>query len=800
MRLLIRSLVILICTALLFMAPGFSFHGLAQLTVVEGAALNMTPEQLIQNHLIGEGVTISNATYNGSSSLITSNQVGTFEAGLAAGLQLGLSAGILMTSGKASIAIGPNNQAGAGQNTGGSGDPDLTTISGTATHDKAVLEFDFIPEFDTIQFRYVFGSEEFFEYCNQFNDAFGFFLSGPGINGSFSNNAINIALMPGSATQYVTINNICANTSSRWDNSGGLYFQYDALTNVFTATAVVVPCSTYHIKLAIADAVDHIYDSGVFLEENSFSAVGVDLSPSNSNPGIGNVAVEGCNDVTVNFVLSSPQAYPYTISYSIGGSATNGVDYVQIPEELTFPPFIDSLSLVIHPILDMIPEGPENVIITIDQISCDGSVMADTIPIHDFIPMSLEPMNDVTVCHGEEVTLISLVTDGYPPITYTWNAPGALDSMLTLIPPVGTNEYIVEISDLCLNPLYDTAVVLVHPTPVAGAGEDTTIANGTSITLYGNASGGYGPYSFYWTSSPPGFTSSEQNPSTGNVFFSTIFQLEVTDFTSSCVSEPDPVIVAVEGGPLSVNPVATPSVVCLGSPTQLFALAGGGSGWYTYSWTSTPPGFISAEANPEVIPSENTTYHLTVDDNFNLISGSTDVTVNPLPEIYLGPPDSTVCIYDTLVLDAGNAGSQYRWSNGSHERSIMVASTGIGYEIQQYSVKVTNENGCIDSATINIIFSFGACTGIEELIQAKRYKVYPNPNTGRFMIVGEKGKILEKVEIFNLFGVLVYSESPDSFHGLLPGIEIVVGSLPKGVYILHLTDEISSEIHKLVIQ
>jgi len=542
--------------------------------------------------------------------------------------------------------------------------------------------------------------------------------------------------MPGSASQYVTINNICGNTTSRWDNGGGVYYQYDALTYVFTATAVVVPCSTYHIKLAIADAVDHILDSGVFLEQNSFSAVGVEMSPSNSNPGIGNTAVEGCNDVVVNFLLSSPQPSAYTVNFLVGGTATNGVDYTLIPDHLTFPAGTDSLTIVIHPTLDLIPEGPENVIITIDQINCDGTVAADTIPILDYVPMTLEPMNDATVCYGEEVTLLSQPSEGLQPYTYTWNVPGGNDSILLLIPPVGNNAYSVQVTDLCLNSLYDTAMVLVHPKPVAYAGEDTTIANGTGIILHGIASGGYGVYSWEWTSSPPGFNSTQQNPPTGNVFFSTIFNLEVTDAASSCNSDADPVIVAVEGGPLSVNPVATPSAVCFGTSTQLFALAGGGSGWYTYSWTSTPPGFTSTDANPEVTPSENTTYHLTVDDNFNLISGNTMVTVYPLPLIHLGPPDTTVCIYDTLVLSAGNTGALYTWSNGSHEQTIMIASTGIGYEIQEYTVEVTNENGCVDSAHITVVFSFGACTGFNEITEVKRYSVYPNPNPGRFRIAG----------------------------------------------------------------
>ncbi|HSN50226.1 MAG TPA: choice-of-anchor L domain-containing protein, partial [Bacteroidales bacterium] len=274
------------------------------MTVVQGTALNMTPQELVQNYLVGPGVTISNVTFNGSSSTITSNQIGSFATHGLAQIQLGLSGGLLMTSGKASIAIGPNSSTSAGFNAGGTGDPDLNAISGSTTFDKCILEFDFVPQNDTVRFRYVFGSEEFFEYCSGYNDAFGFFLSGPGINGTFSNNAINIALMPGSQTNYVTISNVCNTSNSRWDNAGGTQFQYDALTHTFTALKVLTPCLTYHIKLAIADAVDHAYDSGVFLEENSFSSPGVTMNLSNSSPFLGNQALEGCSDVAISFRLA----------------------------------------------------------------------------------------------------------------------------------------------------------------------------------------------------------------------------------------------------------------------------------------------------------------------------------------------------------------------------------------------------------------------------------------------------------------------------------------------------------------
>ena len=134
---------------------------MAQLAVVNGSNLGMTPAQLVQNWLVGPGVIISNVTYNGSSNPITSDQIGSFTTTGNAFTQLGLDAGLILTNGQANLAIGPNNSSGAGADTDGPGDPDLTILAGDATHDKAVIEFDFVPFFDTIKFNYVLGSEEF---------------------------------------------------------------------------------------------------------------------------------------------------------------------------------------------------------------------------------------------------------------------------------------------------------------------------------------------------------------------------------------------------------------------------------------------------------------------------------------------------------------------------------------------------------------------------------------------------------------------------------------------------------------
>ena len=771
----------------------------AQLTVVEGPAMNLTPQQLVQNYLVGAGITVSNVSYNGTTSTITSTQVGRFNTAGTATTQLGLAGGILMTSGQASVAIGPNNQTGAGVIVGSAGDPDLNVLSGNTTYDKAVIEFDFIPQFDTVRFRYVFGSEEFFEYCNQFNDAFGFFLSGPGIHGTFSDSSVNIARMPGAINNYVTINNICANTASRWTNNNGQYYQYDGLTYVYTAWYVVQPCTTYHIKLAIGDAVDKRLDSGVFLEQNSFSSPGVNMVNNSTVPLLGNKAVEGCNDVAVNFRLMTVLTYPYTIHFNISGSAVNGTDYTHIDDFTTFQPGEDSVNVVIHPISDNIPEGLKTVILTLNQISCDGVIKRDTVYIDDYRPISLHPLADTSLCFGGSIELKASTSGGIPPFSYLWNVPGN-DSILNVMPPVGQNLYTVRVTDVCTHSVSDTSHVTVHPVPVANAGTNVTIANGTSTTLHGTAGGGYGTYLYTWTSNPPGFSSNLPEPSTGNMDHTIIYLLVVTDAVSGCQSEPSQVIVAVQGGPLTANPVALPDAVCLHDTAQLFALSGGGSGAYTYNWSSVPPGFTSQQANPVVTPETTSTYHVIVNDGFNQIQGSTTVTVYPLPEIRLGPPDTTVCIYDTVKLDAGNPGSIYKWSDGSTGRYLTTSTTGIGYDIQTYSVVVTNPQGCKNTATINLLFSFDACTGIPETIRNNAFKVYPNPAHDKIRISFLEPAPGCRYSLLNAYGVSMREGKFRDITSLPVEKEMDVSMLARGIYFLRLNCDRYSSAIKIIIQ
>lgn len=230
----------------------------------------ITPENMVEI-LIGSGLSYENVVYTGSDL-----SRGNFWGGPG---NIGVSDGIILTSGNVNIAPGPNNSGSAGADAGAAGDPDLNSIAGTATFDACILEFDFIPEYENVWFQYVFCSEEYHEYVGQFNDAFGFFISGPGISGPYSNSSVNIALIPLTNTP-VTINTVnCGNpynceescmNCEYFVNNTGEFTQYDAFTTVLTASVIVQPFQTYHIKLAVGDGIDHAYDSGVFLQASSF--------------------------------------------------------------------------------------------------------------------------------------------------------------------------------------------------------------------------------------------------------------------------------------------------------------------------------------------------------------------------------------------------------------------------------------------------------------------------------------------------------------------------------------------------
>ena len=153
----------------------------AQLIVTEASALQgWNADSLVRNILLDNGVTISNARFNGSDRVIECNSIGIFETGPTP-TNIQMESGLIIATGGISVAVGPNNDEGLSvPNTCGNYyDNDLASIASGEPNDVAVLEFDFIPWDNNVTFNFVFGSEEYMEYVGTyFNDVFGFFVEG----------------------------------------------------------------------------------------------------------------------------------------------------------------------------------------------------------------------------------------------------------------------------------------------------------------------------------------------------------------------------------------------------------------------------------------------------------------------------------------------------------------------------------------------------------------------------------------------------------------------------------------------
>lgn len=431
---------------------------------------NQNPTALVQNVLLGPGVFASNIQFNGrpgTQIAITDSiwgEIGRFNGTYT---HLGLSGGIFLCTNKAEIHLpGPNDTLmsfGGGFHSTGMTTPDLDlskltgwanwqVTGGNNIYSSSILEFDFVPINDMVSFRYVFSSEEYERWaCSQYNDAFGLFINGPGIptniNGPFTNNAMNIAFIPGSMApvcinalnsglmNYANANGpltdsfqYCFAADSNWQANaqyyrynGGVwsgytqvdepyasdpyYIQHNGMTVVLTASAAVQIGQTYHIKMGIGNVFDNSFPSAVFLEGGSFACadrftLSVDEGPNVNTSGADPILFESDIDsIYLRFNRWGGFYLNEDLQIAVEGTATAGVDYLPIlPDAIHF----DQLdSAVVVPITIPV-RSPDMREITIHLITSNGyKVMTYNLIIAPEIMTGLEgveraPQNEVS--------------------------------------------------------------------------------------------------------------------------------------------------------------------------------------------------------------------------------------------------------------------------------------------------------------------------------------------------------------------------------------------------------------------
>lgn len=469
--------------------------------------------------IIGDGISFFNVTFSGDD-----NQIGSFNS---TNSNILIEDGMMLATGDCDVAIGPNNAGGSGLGGGnfGTNDPDLDDLSTFNTNDAAVLEFDFVAEGDSVSFQYTFASEEYNEYvCGSVNDAFGFFLSGPGITGPYTNDAINLAIIPGTDIP-VTINTVnlgvsgsagtpsnCDQVSPDWDQNTEFYVdndsntdpnstQFDGFTVVLTAASQIECGEQYHIKIAIADAGDTAFDSAVFLEAGSFSSNAVQIS------GEANVEtditlpeatiLEDCVDGTFTFTINTNEIDVDTVFFEIGGSAENGVDYELIDDFFVIDDDFDG-----HFDLDIIPfgdgEDEDDETVTISYIFENECGFVDTTQATLTLiehPGLSATLTDVTLCPNQNASATPEIFLGVGPFTYEWSSGDT-----TATAELGPGEWDVIITDYCgVETEASMEVFSIPYEDMVFELEGALLCPGESVTLDATpVDGGIEPFFYQW--------------------------------------------------------------------------------------------------------------------------------------------------------------------------------------------------------------------------------------------------------------------------------------------------------------
>jgi len=271
----------------------------------------------------------------------------------------------------------------------------------------------------------------------------------------------------------------------------------------------------------------------------------------------------------------------------------------------------------------------------------------------------------------------------------------------------GTYFLVSDIGGNCHQTMAGESIIIVNQNPVAEAGEDQAIQFNTQAVLDGSALSGSGDYNYLWSPSDSLINANIQQPQTVALHTTLMYNLVVTDNETGCASEEDNTIVFVTGGPFTLQVTSDLSSVCPGSEIQLFSFPSGGSGNYSYSWTSNPAGFSSTSCCPTVSPTVSTTYNVTVSDGNIFLTDFVTITVNPLPLAYALSGGGEVCFgqqSDDIVLQNSELNTSYSLLKNGVATGISKSGTGFPLnfgamsDMGQYSVfAIENTTQCYNN-------------------------------------------------------------------------------------------------------
>lgn len=677
-----------------------------------------TPDEIAQN-LVGVGVEIFNVQVtaaDGSFAYYTSN-----------GTEIGTNEGLLLTTGQAINAIGPNDETGLPLLDGTTclncdqydndfpGSPLLTLANGGLnTFDATTFEFDVVPQGDSLSFDFIFASEEYIEWVgSSFNDVFGFFVSGPNVGVD-----VNIALIPGTS-EPVAINSVNHITNTQYfflnENPPGQGIQYDGFTTGLTAAlGDLVPCEVYHVKLIIADGSDRLYDSAVFVNRLNSNPITI----TTSTVGGTEFMVEGCNDGTVEFASTFIPNEDLPVNFTLTGDAVFGVDYTTVPDlslfydavndlyTLTIPEGQTSITFDIIPIGDGVEEGLENITIQIVDQLCDGFSFQGAVDfgIIDEIEVTIDP-SAATICNGQCVTLTgTALTDGFA--TFSWDpAAGVSDpnSLTVEVCPTTTTTYTLT-SNLANCEVSASATVTVTEPSIEFDVTNITCTDGSTGEIRPTVLDATPPYDFSWTFNGDPFSTDEDlvGLEAGTYCLTIVDSEGCTTTACTEVIEEDVLDIA----DFEFSQYTCSAISCTGaSDGSITITVIGGTGAYSFAWTDASNNPIPGDETVSNLPAGTYTVIVTDELGCEVTGVYTLVEPTPLDIEVVGTVDILCSGEETGVATVTSTGGCppyfYTWS---HDANLTTpVATGLGAGV--YEVSVTDANGCVSDGSVTIVIN-----------------------------------------------------------------------------------------------
>jgi gliding motility-associated-like protein len=734
----------------------FVTSSFSQITTVP----NNNPTQLVQN-IMGKGYVVSNAKIT-----CPTGASGTFVSTTS---NIGIGTGILLTTGSVNDANGPNNDSGTSVPNGGAGDKDLEDLCDTITRDACAIEFDLVPSCDELKINYVFASEEYPNYVgSKFNDIFAFFISGPGITG-----VKNIATLPNSSIP-VTINNVNSTTNSQYfvNNANGKTVEYNGFTKPLTASVKVIACSSYHLKMAIADVGDEAYDSGVFIEAGSITCDAPEIisPPACANaPTISLCAVPG---YTYDWPPGQPGAVPpfnqqcitinnpkagdvYSVNLTALGGGCPAISKITLKGSdfsvrdtfacigsakftlnatplttgtYTFkwaPATNLSCTDCQNPVFD--PQSTQTYTVTMSDknvVNCDRVKQVKVTVGTSFSISS----SDAEICEGEEATLTVTGAD-----SYVWQ-PGNLSGATQKVSPANTTTYTITGTSLtatCPGNPTTTATVTVGKKPIVTA-TDITICKGEKAKLNGTVSGGASKAA--WTGGAGVFTpdrnalDASYTPTAAEETAGTVsLTLESEDPAGPCVMASKTLVITII--PAVTADAGPDQLICIGGTVKLAGASGGpstGSSWSggtgTYAPANTDPLAVYTPSIAEQVAGKVILKYTVQNASSTACSSNSDemtINIEKLPIVSAGDPtgfceDKTVKLHGTIT-GGGNAPG---WSGGSGTYNPSDADLTAIYQPSAAEIATGQVTLTLTSKATAV------CPAVTSQVT---YPIYPNP-------------------------------------------------------------------------